>query len=297
MSSRYERSQKKLKKEKTKKRKKLAKILLTLLIIVSIFILIWGKFIEPNILTTNDEKIINQNIPENFNNLKIVHFSDLHYGTSYNEHKLEKLIEKINNYKPDILVFSGDLIDKQYKANEKDIKTLIEYLSKLESKLGKYAVIGNHDYYNDNYENIMYDSNFTVLKNNYDTIYYKENKPILIYGLDNITYGKPRLDTLNMENIDNIQYKIILLHEPDYIDEFVNNYDVNLILAGHSHNGQINIPKIKEVLLPPGSKTYYEKYYKVNNTDIYISNGVGNSTYDFRLFTPPSINVYRLNQN
>ena len=76
MSSRYERSMKKIKKEKTKKRKKFIKALLTILIITSIIILIWGKFIEPNMLTTNDKKITNENIPENFNGLKIVHFSD-----------------------------------------------------------------------------------------------------------------------------------------------------------------------------------------------------------------------------
>ena len=71
------------------------------------------------------------------------------------------------------------------------------------------------------------------------------------------------------------------------------HYD--LILAGHSHNGQAKLPFIKPFYLPNNAKNYYDNYYKVENTDIYISNGVRNSIVDFRLFSTPSINVYRLN--
>ena len=294
MGSRYEKNKRARKRASKKRRRKLTKVLISIFIILIISLLIWGKFIEVNLLTVNDEKIVNENIPDNFSGTKIVHFSDIHYGTGFNEKRLNNLIEKINSYKPDIIVFTGDLIDKEYNASENDINTIVKSLSKLESKLGKYAVTGNHDYYNENYENIIYDSGFTLLKNNYDTIYYKENNPMLIYGIDNITYGDPRVDILNKQSIDSITYKIVLLHEPDYIDQFVNNYDVNLILAGHSHNGQVKLPFLKPFYLPEGSKTYYDKYYNVNNTDIYVSNGVGSSIYDFRLFSIPSINVYRL---
>ncbi len=74
-------------------------------------------------------------------------------------------------------------------------------------------------------------------------------------------------------------------------------YDnINLVLAGHSHNGQINIPYIKKLFLPEGSKKYYNNYYKVNNTNLYISSGLGESKINFRLFNKPSINFYRINK-
>ena len=70
-----------------------------------------------------------------------------------------------------------------------------------------------------------------------------------------------------------------------------------LILSGHSINGSINIPIIKKTLLPEGALNYYEEYYKINNTDIYISNGIGVNNLNFRLFNKPSFNLYRLKTN
>lgn len=294
MPSRYEINETKRKKQKKEKNKSLAKKLAIFLIIVIVVLAIWGKFIEPNLLATNEYKIENKNIPDSFNNTKIVQFSDLHYGIGNSKKKLENLTNKINSINPDIVIFTGDLIDKNYTPTESDIKLLTKKLSEINSKLGKYACIGNHDATNEHYDNIMYDSNFKILKNNYDTIYNKTNTPILLYGLDNITYGAPKIETIKNKEIDNIAYKIVILHEPDYIDEFINNYDVDLILAGHSHNGQAKLPKIKPLYLPKGAKTYYKESYKINDTQIYISNGVGNSVIDFRLFNTPSINLYKL---
>lgn len=298
MASRYKRNEAARKSARKrahrKKRKKLKKLLLTLLLIIIIGFLAWGKFLEVNIIVANDNTITNSNIPESFNNTKIIHFSDILYQSNYNEQRLTKLVNKINSYKPDIVIFTGDLINSNYKINEKDMTLLTQKLSKIESKLGKYAVIGDNDYNNENYNTIMYDSDFKILKNNYDTIYNKDNNPILIYGLDSTTKGSPKISTLNKKSLNNISYKIIAMHEGDYISEFINDYDVDLVLAGHSLNGQVRFSKLKPMYLPKGAKEYYNNNYKVNNTDIFISNGLGNFKYDFRLFNTPSINIYRL---
>ena len=295
MKSRYEKNERKRKKEKKKKQKKLLKKLIILLTIILVFLICWGKFIEPNILTIKEYKITNQSLPNSFNGVKIVQFSDLHYGTGFDKKRLENLTDKINSITPDIIIFTGDLIDKNYVATDDDIKILMNCLKKMDSNLGKYSVIGNHDFYNENFVNIMSEADFKVLKNTYDTVYNKTNNPVVIYGLDNITYGTPEISNLTNKEIDNIPYKIVLLHEPDYIDEFINNYDMNLILSGHSHNGQIKLPFIKPFYLPNNAKNYYNNHYTHENIDIYVSNGVGNSIVDFRLFTPPSISFFRLN--
>ena len=96
------------------------------------------------------------------------------------------------------------------------------------------------------------------------------------------------------ENPD-INFKIVLTHEGDYINTILNKYhNINMILSGNSINGSINIPGIKQLLLPDGSKNYYKPYYKKNNTDIYISNGIGFNNLNLRLFNHPSINFYRI---
>lgn len=294
MASRYERNEKVRRKDRKKKRNKFLSKLFSVLLVITIILLIWGKFGEVNILRANEYKISSTDIPESLDGTRIVQFSDIHYGLGFNEDRLERLINKINSYKPDVVLFSGDLIDDSYKASDKDISVIIKYLSKIDSTLGKYAVVGNHDFNNENYKNIMYDSDFTILKNNYDTIYYKDNTPILLYGVDNVTYGEPRMDILDSKDVDVIGFKMVLLHEPDYVDEFVNDYDIDLVFAGHSHNGQVKLPFVKPLFLPEGSKTYYDEYYKINDTSLYISSGAGSSIADFRLFTKASINVYRL---
>ena len=68
----------------------------------------------------------------------------------------------------------------------------------------------------------------------------------------------------------------------------------NLILAGHSHHGQIRLPLIGAIILPDGAKKYYNGYYEFNKTKLYISNGIGTSTINFRLFNKPSFNLYRI---
>lgn len=299
MASRYKRKEaarRSSRKRKRKvRRKKFKKSIITILLITIIILIIWGKFGEVNIITANDIKIESKDIPKNFNNIKIIHFSDTLYDNNFNKKRLEKLIEKINSYKPDIVIFTGDLVNKNYKPKTEDIKILTTNLSKIDSKLGKYAAIGDNDYNNENYNTIMYDSDFKILKNNYDTVYNKDNNPILIYGIDSYLKGDPNLKNLKSKEIKNINFKIIIMHEGDFIPEFINDYNVDLIIAGNSLNGQIKLPKIKPFYLPKGSKEYYDNHYKENNTDIYISNGLGTFKYDFRLFNSPSINVYRLN--
>ena len=293
MGSRYQRSKVKMVKERRKKRKKFFKVFFVFVILLVCFLFGWGRFVEPDILISYDNVISDENIPSSFDGLKMVQFSDVHYGMGFDEERFNDLVLKINSYKPDIVIFTGDLIDVHYEESSNDIKVITKYLSKIDARLGKYAVYGNHDYSADNFDDIMYDSGFMVLKNNYDTVYYLENNPILIYGFDDVTYGNPKFDILNEKKISKIKYKIVAVHEPDFAEKIVNSSDVDLILAGHSHNGQVNIPVFKKLFLPKYSEKYFDKYYKLGDTDVYVSNGVGNSFYDFRLFNFPSINVFR----
>ena len=139
----------------------------------------------------------------------------------------------------------------------------------------------------------MKESNFNLLENSYDIIYGKDNNKLYIGGISTGAFS----DTvLNKMKYDEESYKIIILHEPDYTDEII-SLNPNLILGGHSHDGQVNIPYLKKYFVPTGSKKYYDEHYLVNNTNLYISSGIGVSRYNFRLFNHPSINFYRINKN
>lgn len=264
-------------------------------IILTTSVILYSRYIATTGLVTKERTIKNQTIPSDFNGLKIVHFSDLHYKRIITKERINDIINEINLINPDIVVFTGDLIDNDSIITEEDIEYLKEVLKNINYKYGKYAVLGNHDYSMeiDKLREIYKDSEFNLLENTYDIIYSKNNEKIYIGGISTGEYNDNIINNLQIE--EDI-YKILLLHEPDFIDKFT-TLNSNLALSGHSHNGQINIPYLKKAFLPNGSKKYYEEHYKVNNTELYISSGIGVSRINFRLFNRPSINFYRINKD
>lgn len=274
--------------------KKLLYFILGILIFIFI-ILIYSRFIGTTSLAIN-EVVINANIDSGYDGLKIVHFSDLHYKKIITEERIKELVKEINNTNPDLIIFTGDLLDNLYEINNTDINFLIYELNNLEARYGKFAVLGDQDYrQKDIVSNIYIQSNFMLL-NNESKIVYNNSDKIMLVGTGSYLDGDFNLD--NITSLDNDIYKIFLVHEPDSVLNIKNTYsDVDLILGGHSINGSLNIPLIKKFLLPEGAVKYYEPYYKLDNTDFYISNGIGVNNINFRLFNKPSFNLYRLNKN
>ena len=275
------------------------KIFIFIILIISA-IIAYGFLIEPKLITVKEQKITLDNWPDNFNGFKIVHISDIHYGRLFDEKSLQKLVNSINEQKPDIVVLTGDLIDKDTHMTTNMANKISNLLKKINAKAGKYAINGNNDLNFDEWVNIISNGGFKDLNNTYDTIYINGYQNIFIAGAstvkDKLSINdklKTSIDYLNSFDKNGPIYKILLLHEPDTIDDLSNN-PFNLILAGHSHAGQIRLPFIGAIMLPDGAKKYYDSHYKLENSDLYISNGLGVSNYNFRLFNTPSYNLYRL---
>ena len=272
-------------------------IILIIIILIVVLGLLYSRFIATRGLKVKEYKVVNNKITDSYHGLKIIHLTDIHYGSTINEKELNNIVDEVNKLKPDIVVMTGDLLDERL-SYDKDI--IINCLSRIEAKLGKYAVSGNHDIPLDDYNYIVKESGFTNLDNKYELIYSKSNEPIVISGIgysnEDIGIKTEQFDKYISElKADDIKpiYSILLVHEPDTVDSLnLDNYD--LILAGHSHGGQVRLPIIGKLYTPQGSKKYYDEYYKINNTDLYISSGLGTSWYRFRLFNKPSFNFYRI---
>ena len=272
-------------------------IILVIIILTISLCLLYSRFIATKGLKVKEYKVVSNKITDSYHGLQIIHLTDIHYGSTINEKELNNIVDKVNEIKPDIVVMTGDLIDERL-SYDKD--TIINCLSKIEAKLGKFAVSGNHDIPLDDYNYIIKESGFTSLDNKYELIYSKSNEPIIISGIgysdEDIGIKTEQFDKYISElKTDDIKpsYSILLVHEPDTVDNLdLNKYD--LILAGHSHAGQVRLPIIGKLYTPEGAKKYYDEYYKINNTDLYISSGLGTSLYKFRLFNKPSFNFYRI---
>ncbi|MGV3463891.1 MAG: metallophosphoesterase [Heyndrickxia sp.] len=105
---------------------------------------IYSRYIEPHRLDLNQVTIQHEHIPKSFHGCKIVQFSDTHLGFQYNLNQFHKHITTINNLDPDIIFFTGDLMDKPNQYPLK--KELCDMLKQLKAPFGKYAVYGNHDH-------------------------------------------------------------------------------------------------------------------------------------------------------
>ena len=279
--------------------KKIIKWLIFVFIILSLTA-VYARYIGTRGLITKEYTINSNNLPVGFDGLKVVHFSDIHYNRAISLSKIKKIVDEINLINPDIVVFTGDLIDKDSELTEKDYNNLTNLFLKINAKYGKYAVIGNHDFIKDKDKviDVFNGSNFKYLDNDHEIIYDKDIHTIFIGGLSTISYEQEDLNkTLSyLKEHDDIDYKIVLVHEPDISKQIANDYDIDLILAGQSHNGQIRIPFIGAIYTPPHAKKYYDNYYQIDDTDLYISSGIGVSTINGRLCNRPSINFYRINK-
>jgi len=264
--------------------------LLIYFILFIALIFIYAYYIEPFNLNIKEYKIDNKDIPDSFDSLKIIHFSDLHYGSSVNLDYVKKVVKLINTQEPDIVMFTGDLLDKRADINKKNRENLKNELNKIESTLGNFAVSGNHDYEFIKYFESILSDNFTILNNEEKLIYYKENTPISITGFKDSSEGKPNYELLKSENN---YFRFVLIHEPDEFDK-IKDYNFNIMFSGHSHNGQIRIPLLGKIYTPKGAKKYYEEYYNMNNKELFISNGIGTSGINIRFMSEPTINLYRI---
>lgn len=269
---------------------------LFIFIIIGTSIFLYGRYLGIKGIQIKEYGIIDSRIPKNFYGLKIAQISDIHYKVTTTKDDFKKIVREINLLKPDIVIFNGDLFDKNIKYTKKDFKDIKQILKDINYNISKYAIKGEDDLHIKIWEEIIEESNFIDLNDKYEFIYNNDIEPILLVGISS-NYKKNHIkQTLNeiYQNINiNYKYSVLILHEPDIIQN-IDYSKFNLILAGHTHGGQIKLPYIDGILKDKYSKIYINDYYKIDNTKLFISSGIGTSKYKFRLSNKPSINFYRL---
>ena len=256
----------------------------------------YAREVEPRMLDITRHTIKNAELPSGFDGVRVIQFSDTHIGFQYTMEQLKQLIIKINKLKPDLIVFTGDLLDDPRHFTEKN--KLISMLSNLDAPLGKFAVYGNHDhggYGSDLYKQIMEQSGFTLLLNTSTAIKLLDGSSIWIAGIDDAMLGNPDLNA-SMAKIPTNSYTILLSHAPDKAEEAA-QYPIQMQMSGHSHGGQIQIPFYGPLVTPPFAEKYVEGFYTVGPNDgltLYVNRGLGTTRLPFRFLSQPELAIFTL---
>lgn len=268
------------------KKLKIAAIILLLLVIAAGGVYVYARYIEPNRLIVRTEEYTGD-VKEK---LTIVQFTDTHFKEEYPAEKAERIVNLINEQEPDIVVFSGDLMDNYAKYPQLE-QELPNYLKKITATYGKYAVYGNHDYGGGAsrvYETIMEESGFIVLKNDVQEL---PEIGVAIIGVDDFLFGK---GDLTSSDVDLQPYQMMILHEPDFLNQMKTD-TIDLTLSGHTHGGQVYLPFLNMDFLPAGGQLYRKGLYEISDTSsLYVSSGIGTTYLTLRFQNPPEIIVHHI---
>ncbi|MEH7382344.1 metallophosphoesterase [Bacillus sp. JJ1533] len=266
-------------------------------VIASSFGYWYARYLEPKQLEVSNHKIRHPAIPKAFHKIKIVQFSDTHVGHHFTLEQLQRIVDKINGLKADLLFFTGDLMDEpnKYAATNH----LIPILQQLNAPLGKFAIYGNHDhggYGSEIYKNLMNQTGFTLLMNTSEEVYVDDSK-ISIVGLDDVMLGRPNFEQA-FKDVDSSSFTILLAHEPDIADR-AEEVGAHMQLSGHSHGGQIQLPFVGPLITPPLGSIYYEGDHLIgpNKMFLYVNRGLGTTRLPLRFLAKPEISVFTLVSN
>jgi len=260
---------------------------LTIFVVV---IMLISAYITPKNYDVTHIQVNIPNLPQAFDGYKIVQLSDIHLGSwSKKYKKFQKVINLVNKQQPDIIVFSGDMVNNF----EDEANGWRPYFLELKARDGKYAVLGNHDYgdYTDWKSNEERNENRFLIKQhirnfsfrlllNENVYLRKGNDSLMLVGVEN--WGKSvqshycNLDKALIGSTKETP-KILISHDPTQWDaEIVGRKDIVLTLSGHTHAAQLSI-KIGNLLFSPVSLIFkrWVGLYKVENQYLYVNRGIG----------------------
>lgn len=269
----------------------------------------WGALINRFAIDVKEVDVTIKGLPQSFDGYRIAQFSDLHTGTFGNDTTfVNKLVTRINALHPDLIVFTGDIVNR----NTSELKPFVPVLSKLKAPDGVISILGNHDY--GDYTNWPSES---AKKQNMELLYrlqkqmgwdllrnesrdiFRANDSILIIGVENI--GDPPFPVYGSlkkacANTSTPQTKILLSHNPAHWRDSIADHPgqkIDLTLAGHTHAMQIEIAGISPAVFryPTWGGMYSDG---TTSNRLYVNIGAGTVGLPMRIGATPEVTLFTL---
>ena len=255
------------------------------------------------------EEIAISTLPDSFKGLKIVQLSDLHLAGFYHHPgHIQMVVDQVNQLKPDLILFTGDMV---HNFSE-EVDPFVDILNGLQASLGKYAILGNHDYghyFNwktkaeeeanlDRVKTQIRVAGFDLLLNEHRTISLN-GESLEVVGVEN--WGKPPFPQFGdlakaMDGTDSTLVKILMSHDPSHWNLKVRGIEkIQLTLSGHTHGMQFGI-EIGKFKWSPSRWTYknWAGLYHENDQHLYVNRGLGFTGFPGRVGIRPEITLLTL---
>lgn len=247
-------------------------------------------FIERFRFQINTYKIPVPNLPAGFNGFTVVQLTDFHYGFLMPLSVVKHLLARVKSFKKDVIVCTGDYVNQHRKTTQ--IDAIWPELSKLSAPHGVYSVLGNHDHWADFSRSLHWlDKSGQNIRHNAVALQ-KSSDKIWFGGCGDYMEDKIGLDEA-FRNVPLEDCKIALAHNPDTADTYFKTR-VDLMICGHTHGGQVNIPFWGPPILSVQNKAYSSGFIVTPKTRLFISKGLGWAILPVRFNCLPEISILKL---
>lgn len=254
-------------------------------------------------------KVKIKNLPESFKGYKIIQISDMHAGSFFHPQKLQHAFNMINEQKPDLVLFTGDMVNNLAE----EFNSVKNLFASINAKDGKFSVLGNHDYglyiqWNSKQEQaqnipnlikLQKEAGFEMLLNEHRIID-KNGEKLYIIGVENWGLKPfPQYGDLDKatRGIPQNAAKILMSHDPTHFDEIVKEHpsDISLTLSGHTHGMQFGLD-LKNIKWSPVQYRYkkWADLYESGGKYLYVNRGFGVIGYPGRVGVLPEITLIEL---
>ena len=261
----------------------------------------YSVLVEPSWLRVVRLRLPLAGLPESLSGLKVAHLTDLHLGRYVSAGHLRQMVQMTNRERPDLVLLTGDYVH----GSPGFIRPVFQILARLESRLGSAGVLGNHDHWEDAGESLrqMRTAGIHVLDNRRLwigegglTTVAAPSSGLCVAGVGDLWEDKQDLDVLGDAPAE--MPRLLLSHNPDFAEGHsarAKKHQVDLILAGHTHGGQVRLPGTRSIITPSryGSK-YARGMVQGPAFPVFVSTGVGMTILPVRMLVRPEIVIFTL---
>jgi uncharacterized protein len=242
---------------------------------------------EANSISVENIKIKLKRLPKELDGFRLVHLSDIHHSPFTSLEHISRVVEVSNRLKPDMFVLTGDYVSHETEY----IAPVAEVLAQLKAEHGIYACLGNHDHWTDAglVTHLFRGEGINLLINEGFRFQARDTK-FWLAGVDDLMVGKTDVRAA-LEGSKENEFKLLLAHNPQIVRRAA-RYGVDLMLSGHTHGGQVKIRDEEKRILP--RRKLSSGLHRRQNTQIYITRGIGTVVVPIRYQCPPEVSLIEL---